>query len=64
MDTFFDKIGTILEASKFLKYLGKKGVIEPYYIYKRGIIEKRVIYGYKWRREDTAEDDNLQEERN
>lgn len=58
----FHKIGTILEASKFLKYLGKKGVIEPYYIYKKGIVENKIIYGYKWRREDIVEDDNLQKE--
>lgn len=63
-EPLFKHIGTILEASKFLKYMGKKGVIEPYYIYKKGIIEKKTIYGYKWRREDTVKDDNLQEERN
>ena len=61
-EVVYHRIGTIVEAAKFLKYMGKKGVIEPYYIYKKGIQENRVIYGYKWRREDSAKDDNLQKE--
>lgn len=61
-EVVYERIGTLYEAARFLRYLTKKN-IEPYYIYKRGILENRVIYGYKWRREDTPENDKLQAER-
>ena len=63
-EVIYDRIGTIHEAAKFLQWTKASGIIEPYYIYKHGILENRIIYGYKWRREDTPEDDNLQTERN
>ena len=64
LEVIYDRIGTIHEAAKFLQWTKASGVIEPYYIYKKGILENKTIYGYKWRREDTPENDNLQAERN
>jgi len=56
-EVLFYRIGTILEASKFLRYLGNKNRIEPYYINKKGLIENKVVYGYRWRREVPCQND-------